>query len=76
MVIDPPGLDAGQRASRNAVALRVDDVHESRTHLESRGVPFNGDTMDTGDCHQAFFADPDGNMLILHHRYMPRAPFA
>jgi catechol 2,3-dioxygenase-like lactoylglutathione lyase family enzyme len=76
MVIDPPGLDAGQRTSRNAVALRVDDVHESRTHLESRGVPFNGDTMDTGDCHQAFFADPDGNMLILHHRYTPRVPVA
>jgi hypothetical protein len=25
-------------------------------------------------CHMAFFADPDGNMLMLHHRYEPRVP--
>jgi catechol 2,3-dioxygenase-like lactoylglutathione lyase family enzyme len=74
MVIDPPGLGAENRVSRNAVALRVDDVHEWRTLLEERGVAFAGDTMDTGACHQAFFADPDGNTLILHHRYTPRAP--
>jgi len=23
-------------------------------------------------CHQAFFSDPDGNTLILHHRYAPK----
>jgi len=23
-------------------------------------------------CHMAFFADPDGNALTLHHRYAPR----
>jgi hypothetical protein len=23
--------------------------------------------------HMAFFADPDGNALMLHHRYAPRA---
>lgn len=28
----------------------------------------------TGVCHQAFFEDPDGNALDLHHRYAPRAP--
>jgi hypothetical protein len=22
----------------------------------------------------AFFADPDGNALMLHHRYAPRTP--
>jgi hypothetical protein len=22
-------------------------------------------------CHMAFFRDPDGNALILHHRYAP-----
>ena len=33
-----------------------------------------GDTFDTGVCHMAFFADPDGNMLMLHHRYEPRVP--
>ena len=31
-----------------------------------------GDTLDTGVCHMALFADPDGNDLMLHHRYAPR----
>jgi hypothetical protein len=26
---------------------------------------------DTGVCQMAFFADPDGNALLLHHRYAP-----
>ena len=30
-----------------------------------------GDTFDTGVCHMAFFTDPDGNDLMLHHRYAP-----
>jgi catechol 2,3-dioxygenase-like lactoylglutathione lyase family enzyme len=72
MVIDPPGMDVGQARGRNPVALRVDDVHDWRSRLEEGGVEFQGDTMDSGVCHQAFFADPDGNRLILHHRYTPR----
>ena len=35
-------------------------------------MQFMGDTFDTGVCHMAFFADPDGNALMLHHRYAPR----
>ena len=34
-------------------------------------MTFAGDTFDTGVCHMAFFADPDGNALMLHHRYTP-----
>ena len=26
---------------------------------------------DSSVCHMAFFKDPDGNSLILHHRYAP-----
>jgi predicted enzyme related to lactoylglutathione lyase len=55
------------------IALQVDDVAAARTELESRGVTFQGDTIDSGVCHQAIFEDPDGNMLDLHHRYAPRA---
>ena len=36
------------------------------------GVEFAGETLDTGVCFIAFFADPDGNALMLHHRYAPR----
>jgi len=54
------------------IALRVDDVEAARAELESRGVEFKGDTIDSGVCHQALFEDPDGNVLDLHHRYAPR----
>ena len=39
--------------------------------LEAKGVEFGGETFDTGVCHMAFFADPDGNALMLHRRYAP-----
>jgi predicted enzyme related to lactoylglutathione lyase len=55
---------------RNAVALHVDDVAAARADLEAKGVEFAGDTFDTGVCHMAFFADPDGNALMLHHNYV------
>jgi catechol 2,3-dioxygenase-like lactoylglutathione lyase family enzyme len=50
-------------------ALRVPDVHEARKVLEGKGVEFNGDVLDTGVCHMAFFGDPDGNQLVLHRHY-------
>jgi predicted enzyme related to lactoylglutathione lyase len=56
------------------IALRVDDVEAARAELEMRGVSFKADTLDSGVCHQAFFDDPDGNSLDLHHRYAPRRP--
>lgn len=61
---------------QKGVALHVDDVAAARALLEERGVRFGGDTFDTGVCHMAFFEDPDGNALMLHHRYAPRAPRA
>jgi predicted enzyme related to lactoylglutathione lyase len=54
------------------LALRVDDVAAARATLEGRGVRFLGDTIDSGVCHMALFRDPDGNTLMLHHRYAPR----
>jgi catechol 2,3-dioxygenase-like lactoylglutathione lyase family enzyme len=55
----------------NPVPLGVDDVPAARAALEAKGVEFYGDTLDTGVCHMAFFSDPDGNDLMLHHRYKP-----
>ena len=54
------------------IALHVDDVEAERTELEAQGVTFFADTMDSGVCHMAHFADPDGNALMLHRRYAPR----
>jgi catechol 2,3-dioxygenase-like lactoylglutathione lyase family enzyme len=59
--------------SKSPVALHVDDVEAARSQLESRGVSFEGETIDSGVCHMAIFRDPDGNALILHHRYAPRS---
>jgi len=71
-VIDAEAMGLGHHANRNPVALHVDDVETARAALEADGVTFSGETFDTGVCHMAFFADPDGNALMLHHRYAPR----
>jgi predicted enzyme related to lactoylglutathione lyase len=55
--------------SSTMVALAVDDVDAARRDLEAKGIEFRGGILDSGVCHQAFFADPDGNPLALHHRY-------
>jgi predicted enzyme related to lactoylglutathione lyase len=55
------------------IALHVDDVAAARKELESNGIEFVADTMDSGLCHMAHFRDPDGNALMLHHRYAPKA---
>jgi predicted enzyme related to lactoylglutathione lyase len=54
------------------IALQVRDVHAARAELESRGVKFQGDIIDSGVCHQAIFEDTEGNSLDLHHRYAPK----
>jgi len=55
------------------IAFQVEDVEAARAQLESRGVRFTGETIDSGVCLQAIFEDPDGNSLDLHHRYAPPA---
>jgi catechol 2,3-dioxygenase-like lactoylglutathione lyase family enzyme len=59
------------QANNHPIALHVDDVEAARSELKSRGVKFNGDILDSGVCHQAFFEDADGNVLAIHHRYAP-----
>jgi predicted enzyme related to lactoylglutathione lyase len=69
---NPENMGVDFRVNANPVALHVDDVAAARQTLEQRGVSFHGDTLDTGVCHMAFFADPEGNAFMLHHRYAPR----
>ena len=73
-VYNPEAMGLEHNLNPNALALHVDDVEQARTALEQRGVSFSGDTFDTGVCHMAFFSDPEGNALMLHHRYAPRQP--
>jgi len=72
-VVDPRRMGIGDfKPNANHLALHVEDVAAARSQLEERGVSLMGDTFDTGVCHMAFFTDPDGNALMLHHRYAPR----
>ncbi len=54
-----------------AIVLRVDDVDEAKAKLQAEGIEFLGETFDSGVCNGAAFRDPDGNGLMLHHRYAP-----
>jgi catechol 2,3-dioxygenase-like lactoylglutathione lyase family enzyme len=61
----------GYTPNANPIALRVDDVSAARERLIAADIEFMGDTIDSGVCHMAPFKDPDGNQLMLHHRYAP-----
>jgi len=53
------------------IAIRVSDVDAAKKSLSDAGIEFTGETWDSGVCNGAAFADPDGNGLLLHHRYAP-----
>jgi catechol 2,3-dioxygenase-like lactoylglutathione lyase family enzyme len=71
-LLNCPGLGIEFRPNTVPVALQVGDVATARADLEAKGVAFEADTIDSGVCHMAHFRDPDGNVLMLHHRYAPR----
>jgi hypothetical protein len=52
------------------LALRVADVAEAKAKLEAAGIHVH-DMWDSGVCHGAGLKDPDGNAVLLHHRYAP-----
>jgi len=54
------------------IEFHVDDFEAAKAELESRGIEFQGDVIDSGVCYQTFFTDPDGNTLAIHHRYAPK----
>ncbi|HLG09440.1 MAG TPA: VOC family protein, partial [Gaiellaceae bacterium] len=54
-----------------SLAIRVPDVDVAKKRLEEAGVEFVGESFDSGVCTGAIFTDPDGNGLLLHHRYAP-----
>ena len=74
-LIDPTNIGREFHGpNHGAIALRVGDVEQTRCELESRGIGFHGETLDTGVCHMALFHDPDGNALMLHRRYATQSP--
>ncbi len=71
-VVDAAAIGREFEPNTHPIALHVEDVEATRAELESKGVKFLADTLDSGVCHMAFFADPDGNNLMIHNRYAPR----
>ena len=71
-VMDAASVGQEFKPSGHPIALHVDDVAAARAGLESEGVEFLGETIDSGVCHMAPFKDPDGNTLMFHNRYAPR----
>ena len=68
-VFDPSSIGQPFAPSPAGLALRVADVDAARAELEAKGVEFDGETIVTGVCRQAWFKDPDGNALMLHRRF-------
>ena len=68
-IFDPSSIGQEFAPSPAGLALRVPDVDAARAELEGKGVVFDGDTITTGVCKQAWFKDPDGNALMLHRRF-------
>ena len=71
-VFNPASVGQEFAPSPAGIAIRVPDVAAARAELEAKGVQFDGEIVDTGVCHFAFFEEPDGNKLMLHRRYAPR----
>ena len=68
-VFDPSSIGEPFAPTLAGFALRVPDVDAARDELEAKGVLFDGDTIVTSVCKQAWFRDPDGNRLMLHRRF-------
>ncbi len=68
-IFDPSSIGQPFSLSPAGLALRVPDVDEARAELEAKGIQFDGDTIETSVCKQAWFKDPDGNALMLHRRF-------
>jgi predicted enzyme related to lactoylglutathione lyase len=73
-LIDTDRIGIAFEPNKVPIALHVEDVEAARAELESRGVEFPAETIDSGVCHMANFHDPDGNALMIHHRYAPKPP--
>jgi catechol 2,3-dioxygenase-like lactoylglutathione lyase family enzyme len=68
-IFDPSSIGQPFSPCPAGLALRVPDVDAARAELEARGVVFDGETIETSVCKQAWFKDPDGNALMLHRRF-------
>src|SRR3954447_15373161 len=67
MQVDAFGMEVSPNST--PFEFHVDDFDAAKPELESRGVSFVADVIDSGVCKQSIFQAPDGNALGIHHRY-------
>ena len=67
-VFDPSSIGQQFAPSPAGIALSVPDVAAAKAKLESGGLQVN-EMWDSGVCQGAGLRDPDGNAILLHHRY-------
>jgi catechol 2,3-dioxygenase-like lactoylglutathione lyase family enzyme len=60
---EPPKVIGGGR-----LALAVDDIQAAHAELQANGVPIQSGPTDFSVCWAMEVLDPDGNLVILHHR--------
>jgi len=68
----PEAQDLPFVPNENGVAPRVADVHAAVEEIRTADGEVLG-IEDSGVCHMGFVKDPDGNVVILHRRYAPKA---
>jgi predicted enzyme related to lactoylglutathione lyase len=71
-VLEASAVGQEFRPRTHPLAFHVDDFDAARSGLSGKGVEFLSETVDSGVCFMAPFSDPDGNVLMIHHRYAPR----
>ena len=66
------GLKGGEelpgRVVGGRIALAVDDIHAAHELMKSHSVQILSEPKDYSCCWAMEIADPDGNVVILHHR--------
>ena len=62
------GLTKMEPMPNAAMALAVDDIHETIAELKGKGVEIGMEPIETGGCFIAAISDPEGNQVIIHQR--------
>ncbi len=59
-------VEPGEHTPR--LALAVDDINAAHKELAAKGVNITAPPKDHGVCQALELLDPDGNVVLLHHR--------
>ena len=61
-------IRAGEMESVGHIDFSVNDVAEAYEELKTKKATLEGEPVDYGCCQAVTVQDPDGNVVIIHHR--------